>query len=193
MRSACTTTNSAAAAAAAACLMFGLPLGLLSGCAAPGPQKIDDGSNDTKVKTIRAKWVPGSADMIPQDVLNLFPCHEEELPCFKIKPAPVERVNFAGPVQGDAKKGEAIAINVRYGNCIACHTLPNGHDGGSIGPSLREYAQRGLPLAYTYQRIWDVRAYNPSAFMPVYGPNKVLTPQEIHDVMAFILGTTTAK
>lgn len=170
---------------------------LLAACAAQAPAPAPAGGaavtpgpgpeHDAQVAATRKNWVVGGAAMIPQDVLDLFPCHEEELPCGKLAPQPVQRVSFRGPLRGDPKKGEAIAINVRYGNCIACHSLPNGHDGGSIGPSLREYAQRGLPMDYTFQRIWDVRAYSPNAFMPVYGPNKVLTEQEIHDVMAFIL------
>lgn len=165
-----------------ALLTAGAALGLLGG----GPAVADD-TADEKIKRIRENWVPGGASMIPQDVLTMFPCHDEELPCGRMAPAPIERVTFKPPLKGDAKKGEAIATNVRYGNCIACHSLPNGHEGGSIGPSLRDYVKRGLPLEYTYQRIWDVRAYNPEAFMPVYGPNKVLTQQEVHDVMAFLL------
>jgi len=142
-------------------------------------------SGDEKLDKIRAKWKPGGAEMIPQDVLTMFPCHSEELPCGKIAPPPVEKVTFKGPLEGDAKRGEAIAINVRYGNCVACHSLP-GHEGGTIGPSLSDYGKRGMPLDYIYQRIWDVRVFNPNAFMPIYGPNRVLTDQEIRDVMVFI-------
>ena len=158
----------------------------LTGCVAP--PAVDDRARDDAVVGIRGSWVAGGPAMIPQQVLTLYPCHDEELPCGKMPPPPVQRVSFKPPLQGDAKKGEAIAINVRYGNCIACHSLPNGHEGGNIGPSLRDYAQRQMPLDYTYQRIWDVRVYNPNAFMPLYGPNKVLTSKEIQDVMAFITG-----
>ena len=52
--------------------------------------------------------------------------------------------------------------------------------------TLADYGKRGVPPAVTYQRIWDVRAFNPNAFMPLYGPNAVLTEQEIKDVMAFL-------
>lgn len=142
-------------------------------------------TGDEKLDRIRKNWTPGGTEMIPVDVLTMFPCHDESLPCGKMAPPPVERVTFKGPLTGDPKKGETIAINVRYGNCIACHHLP-GHQGGTIGPSLAEYSKRGMPVDYTYQRIWDVRAYNPYAFMPVYGPNRVLTDQEIRDVMVFI-------
>lgn len=129
------------------------------------------------------KWIPG--EQYPRELLKNFPCHDYELPCGKMVSPPVERVEFKGPLNGDAERGEKIATNLRWGNCIACHALPK-HDGGSIGPSLKGYAYREMPLDYTYQRLWDVRFYNPHAFMPVYGPNKVLTDQDIRDVMAFL-------
>lgn len=129
------------------------------------------------------QWVPG--EPYPRELLKNFPCHDYDLPCGKMTSPPVERVEFTGQLKGDAARGEKIAINVRWGNCIGCHSLPN-HEGGTIGPSLKGYGHREMPLDYTYQRIWDVRFYNPNAFMPVYGPNKVLTDQDIQDVMAFI-------
>jgi sulfur-oxidizing protein SoxX len=156
-----------------------LAAAMLGHAQAPAP------TGDPKLDKTREKWTPGGADMIPQDVLTLFPCHSEEKPCSKLAPPPIERVSFKGPLVGDAKRGEAIATNVRYGNCVACHMLP-GHEGGTIGPTLVDYPKRGMPLDYTYQRIWDVRAFNPYAFMPIYGPNRVLTDQEIRDVMVFI-------
>lgn len=129
------------------------------------------------------KWVPG--EPYPVELLKNFPCHDYELPCGQMKSPPVERVVFKGPLQGDAERGEKIAINLRWGNCIACHVLPT-QDGGTIGPSLKQYGARQAPLDYTYQRLWDVRYYNPNAHMPVYGPNKVLTHQDILDVMAYL-------
>lgn len=129
------------------------------------------------------KWVPG--EMYPAELLKNFPCHDYDLPCGKMKSPPVERVEFKGPLKGDAEKGEKIATNLRWGNCIACHSLPK-QEGGSIGPSLKGYGYRELPMDYTYQRIWDIRFYNPNAFMPVYGPNKALTDQDVQDIMAYL-------
>lgn len=155
--------------------------GLVSCAVAPQPLSLEE-----KHKRMRANWTPGGTAFVQADTLTMFPCHDESLPCGKMAPPPIEKVTFTGPLQGDPKKGEAIAINIRYGNCIACHNLPNGHTGGTIGPSLSDYGKRGVPHDMTYQRIWDVRAFNPNAFMPIYGPNAVLTDQEIRDVMAFL-------
>ena len=155
---------------------------LLAACAA-APERL---SLEEKHKRMRANWTPGGTAFVRAESLTMFPCHDEELPCGKMAPPPVEKVSFQAPLAGDAKKGEAIATNIRYGNCIACHSLPNGHQGGTIGPSLADYAKRAVPHPVTYQRIWDTRAFNPNAFMPLYGPNAVLTEQEIRDVMAFL-------
>lgn len=155
---------------------------LVAGCAsAPTPV-----SREEKLRITRENWTPGGAAFIPAETLKLYPCHSAELPCGQLPPPPIEKVSFQGPLTGDAKKGEAMAVNVRYGNCIACHHLPNGHEGGTIGPSLADYGKRNMPLDYTYQRIWDVRAFNPNAFMPIYGPNGVLTEQEVRDIMMFL-------
>lgn len=159
----------------------------VAGCSTP-QQPAPGPVHDELVAASRKTWTPGGAAMMPQAVLDEFPCHDDEQPCSQLPPPPIQKVSFKAPLRGDARKGEAIATNIRYGNCIACHSLPNGHEGGSIGPSLRDYAQRSMPLDYTFQRIWDVRVFNPNAFMPIYGPNRVLTEQEIHDVMAFLLG-----
>jgi sulfur-oxidizing protein SoxX len=150
---------------------------------ATGPQQL---TLEEKHRRMRENWTPGGTDFVRADSLTMFPCLDESLACGNMPPPPIEKVSFAGPLKGDAKKGEAIAINIRYGNCIACHDLPNGHKGGTIGPSLSDYGKRNLALDYTFQRIWDGRAFTPDAFMPLYGPGAVLTESEIQDVIAFL-------
>lgn len=170
-------------------LLAGLAAAVLLGACAtppPAPAPAPKLTLEDKVKRMRENWTPGGTAFVVAETLTMFPCHDEELPCGQMEPPPVERVQFKAPIAGNAAKGEAIATNIRYGNCIACHSLPNGHQGGSIGPSLSDYAVRNLQPDYTFQRIWDVRALNPNAFMPVYGPNAALTEQEIRDVMAFL-------
>lgn len=152
-----------------------------AGATAPVPLS----KEEKRARIAATGWKPGGTDFIPAETLTMYPCHSSELPCGDLPPPPVEKVTFIGPLTGDPKRGEAIAINVRYGNCIACHHLP-GYQGGTIGPSLADYGKRNAPLEYTYQRIWDVRAFNPDAFMPLYGTNAVLDSQEIQDVIAFL-------
>lgn len=133
-----------------------------------------------------AAWVPGT-DPMPRSMLMQFPCHSEEEPCSKIPAPEIQRVTFKAPLNGDRERGKKIAINLRWGNCIACHSLPDGLPGGTVGPDLTDFKSRSPDLQETYQRIWDVRVFNPTAHMPIYGPNKVLDDQDIRDVMAYIL------
>jgi sulfur-oxidizing protein SoxX len=138
---------------------------------------------DERLNKIREKWKPGTP--MVQEFLALYPCHNEEEPCGKLPPPPVQIVKFKGELNGDAARGKKIASDVRWGNCVACHNLP-GLPGGNVGPSLADYGSRNLSLDYTYQRIWDTRLFSPDAHMPIYGTNSVLTEDEIRDVMAYI-------
>ena len=132
-------------------------------------------------------WVPGGSEMMPQDMLMKYPCHDDEMPCFNIPAPAIEKVTFKGPLNGDKERGKTIAINIRWGNCIACHSLPEGQAGGNVGPDLSQRGAFPVDLQEMYQRIWDVRAYNKDAHMPIYGANKVLGDQEIRDVMTYVL------
>jgi hypothetical protein len=114
------------------------------------------------ITIIAAAWVPGT-DMMPRSMLMQDPCHSEEEPCSKIPAPAIQRVTLTPPVNGARERGKKIATNVRWGNCIACHSLPDGVAGGNVGSDLTDYRSRASDLQETYQRIWDVRAYAPTA------------------------------
>ena len=109
---------------------------------------------------------------------------------------------------GDWKKGAAVArsgygFRVGHkvdnhdkrnpgGNCYACHQLdPNEIAYGTLGPSLKGYGKlRGTGdamLKYTYGVIYNPHAYFPCTNMPRFGANKVLTEEQIADVMAYLM------
>ena len=109
---------------------------------------------------------------------------------------------------GDWKKGAAVArsgygFRVGHkddnhdkrapgGNCYACHELdPNEIAYGTLGPSLKGYGKiRGTGeamLNYTYGVIYNAHAYFPCTNMPRFGANKVLTQEQIADVMAYLM------
>ncbi len=129
----------------------------------------------------------GSAHATDAPVRDLtkYPCHSYTEPCGKLQPSPVSVMKWEGNL-GDPERGKTIAFSTPLGNCLACHEINGGDQPGSIGPSLRDFGDRGLPYSYTYQRIYDTRLYNPDAHMPLYGTNGVLTDAEIRDVMAFL-------
>ena len=82
-------------------------------------------------------------------------------------------------VPGDAKKGRALAINRKRGNCLACHQMPIKEQQfhGNIGPELEGigslYSAGELRL-----RIVNSKIINPDTIMPAFyrkdGYNRVL-------------------
>lgn len=109
-----------------------------------------------------------------------------------------------GQFLGDWKAGERIAQSgvgmqwsdnaktVNGGNCYACHQIDKKEISfGNIGPSLHQYGKlRGNSealLKYTWGKIWNSHAFTACSQMPRYGDAKILTEQQIRDVMALLL------
>jgi len=109
-----------------------------------------------------------------------------------------------GKYIGDWKKGEAIAQSGRGstwtdkadtpigGGCYNCHQIdPKEISYGNIGPSLTGYAKlRGNSqevVTYTWNRINNSKAYNACSNMPRFAHFKLLTEQQMQDVMALLL------
>lgn len=109
-----------------------------------------------------------------------------------------------GVLMGDWKKGEAIAqsgVGMQFsddpkrpsgGNCYACHQLSAKEVAfGTLGPSLYQYGKmRGKSEAmqrYTYGRIYNPQGFAPCSSMPRFGHQKILTPEQIEDVVALLL------
>lgn len=108
-----------------------------------------------------------------------------------------------GKFLGNWKKGFQVANNgrggqfsdppgtVSGGNCFACHQLdPKELSYGTLGPSLtaygkdRKYDAESIKDAYT--KIFNSMAAVPCSTMPRFGVNKVLTEEQIKDVMAYL-------
>jgi sulfur-oxidizing protein SoxX len=110
-----------------------------------------------------------------------------------------------GQLIGDWKKGEAVAqsgYGLRFtdypqrqpigGNCYACHQLTKAEVSyGTIGPSLLNYgAIRKFGEAETkavYDKIYNAQASYPCSNMPRLGVNKVLTMEQIKDLVALVM------
>lgn len=108
-----------------------------------------------------------------------------------------------GKYLGDWKRGEATAQNGRGfqwtddpkdptgANCYACHQLSKTElSYGNIGPTLLNYGKvRGQGkemLEYTWGKIYNSHAYNACSVMPRYGTRKLITEQQVKDVMALL-------
>jgi L-cysteine S-thiosulfotransferase len=160
----------------------------------------------------RAEGIAG-LDRIQQDETQKF-CSN---PLFlnskqgAVKAIEIQKINMArisqpadGKYIGDWKNGEAIAQSgrgatwtdksdtVNGGGCYNCHEIDKKEISyGTIGPSLWNYGKaRGYSqevLTYTWNRINNSKAYNACSNMPRFGHFKLLTQQQIQDVMALLL------
>ncbi|UZX15549.1 sulfur oxidation c-type cytochrome SoxX [Thermus sp. PS18] len=96
-----------------------------------------------------------------------------------------------GKLMGDWKKGGAIFNNLQKANCFSCHFGSPVHLGGDVGPSLEKYGlKRGQSEAvqrYTYEVVYNSWAYFPCTVMYRFGAQGLLTPEEIADVVAYLL------
>ena len=130
-----------------------------------------------------------------------------------IEEANLKTVKFPadGKLLGSWAEGEKVAQSgrgltwtdsaaaVNGGSCYNCHQISKTElSYGSIGPSLYNYGKlRGVtdPTAasskpivdYTWGKLWNSKAYNACSDMPRFGHAKILTEQQIKDVMALLL------
>ena len=92
---------------------------------------------------------------------------------------------------GNWKEGEKLFIEVRKGNCYACHTAdPREKGAGRMGPSLTAYGDRGTSEAvvtYTYEKIYNAWAFQPCSLMYRGGYHGILSPEETAHITAFLL------
>jgi L-cysteine S-thiosulfotransferase len=110
-----------------------------------------------------------------------------------------------GKLMGDWKKGEQIAqsgYGLRFsdypprrengGNCYACHQLTKAEVSyGTVGPSLLNYGKiRKFGEAETkavYEKVYNAHATYPCSLMPRLGTNKVLSVEQIKDLVALVM------
>jgi len=160
----------------------------------------------------RADGIAG-LDRIKQDETQQF-CSDPKQVASKqgaVKAIEIQKINMAtiaqpsdGKYIGDWKSGEAIAQSgrgatwtdkpdtVNGGGCYNCHEIDKKEISyGNLGPSLWNYGKdRGYSqevIIYTWNRINNSKAYNACSKMPRFGHFKLLTEQQMQDVMALLL------
>ena len=110
-----------------------------------------------------------------------------------------------GKLLGDWASGEKLAQSgyglrftdyparqVNGGNCYACHQLTKAEVSyGTIGPTLLNYGKiRNFSEADTkavYEKLYNAQAAYPCSNMPRFGTNKVLTIDQIKDLVALVM------
>lgn len=112
-----------------------------------------------------------------------------------------------GKFLGDWRKGEALAqsgYGLRFsdypptrangGNCYACHQLTRQElSYGTVGPSLLEYGKlrdfKAEDAKTVYEKIYDPHVALACSLMPRFGSNKVLTIDQIKDIVALLMSS----
>jgi sulfur-oxidizing protein SoxX len=188
---------------------------LVAFCAAPAwaqqAPAVDAARADAVIKsafpTAPADWQPR---LTPDETMRQCSIHRNN------PPRPVaeaiqqrERATIAyppdGKLAGDWQKGERLAQsgyglrftdyparNPNGGNCYACHQMTKQEVSyGTLGPTLLGYGRlRNFGEAETkaaYEKIYNSQAALACSNMPRFGANKILTVDQIQDLVALLM------
>ncbi len=193
-------------------LLAALAIATASPALAQQAPAVDPAKVDAAVKAAfpgaPADWAPR---LTPDETMKACSAHNN------LPPAPVaqaitarEKATIEYPADGnfigDWKRGEQYAQSgfglrftdypprnrVNGGNCYACHQLTKVEVSyGTIGPSLlkygeiRKFAEADAKLVY--EKIYNASASFPCSLMPRLGANKVLTIDQIKDIVALVM------
>ncbi len=165
----------------------------------------------TMLKASFAEKGQAKLDRLEQDESQKICSAAEKAPVSKESRDKIEKSQLAavaypadGKFIGDWKEGEKVAqsgvgkqfsddaTKASGGNCYACHQLsPKEISFGTIGPSLYQYGKlRGNAepmVKYTWAKVYNAQAYNACSNMPRFGHQKILTENQIRDVVALLL------
>jgi sulfur-oxidizing protein SoxX len=100
------------------------------------------------------------------------------LACASITQVPTQRFS----------RGKQIAFSREKGNCLACHAIEDGESPGNIGPALKALPTRFKSKLQLREQIWDATRFNPETSMPPFGKNKILSEDEIDQVVDYLWG-----
>jgi sulfur-oxidizing protein SoxX len=201
------------AEAAMRALGIGIVLAALTNAPAPAQQQptVDPARADAAVKAafpvLPPEW---DARLLPDETMRQCSAHRNA-PSKGVAEAiqQRERTTIVYPPDqqliGDWKKGEANAqsgYGQRFtdipahrpngGNCYACHQLTREEVSyGTLGPPLFNYGKlRNFSDADTkaaYDKIYNSHATFPCSNMPRFGSSKILTVDQIKDLVALLM------
>jgi sulfur-oxidizing protein SoxX len=100
-----------------------------------------------------------------------------------LAPLPATAAEGASSV---VEKGKAVAFDRKKGNCLACHMMDDGTLPGNIGPPLVSMKLRFPDKAKLRAQIWDSTVANPNSIMIPFGRHKVLSEEEIDQIVEYV-------
>jgi L-cysteine S-thiosulfotransferase len=184
---------------------------LALGAAAAQAQPANTAQADAAIKvafpTMPADWAPR---LEPDETMRLCSAHRNNPPkaiADAIQAREKATIVYPpdGKFIGDWKKGEALAqsgYGLRFtdyparqangGNCYACHQITKAEVSfGTLGPSLGNYGKlrdfADADAKALYEKIYNSNAVFPCSTMPRFGANKVLTIDQIKDIVALLM------
>lgn len=164
---------------------------------------------DAYVKSTFGKTPPEwQARIQPDDSLAACNLHRNDTPSpvsAEIIKRELAKVTYPadGKFVGNWKEGVKVAENgrggqfsdpagtVSGGNCLACHQMdPKELSYGTLGPSLAAYGKERKfdpeEAKNAFTKIFNSQAVVPCSNMPRFGSNKVLSEQQIKDVVGYL-------
>jgi sulfur-oxidizing protein SoxX len=100
----------------------------------------------------------------------------------------VAAATAAGPLRADSTvaEGQKLAFDRGKGNCLTCHDIKGGDLTGTIGPALKDIKSKYPDRNDLIAIVTDETKRNPSTMMPPFGRNRILTEQEIGEIVDFL-------
>jgi L-cysteine S-thiosulfotransferase len=92
----------------------------------------------------------------------------------------------AARAQSAVAEGQKIAFDRGKGNCLTCHDIKGGDLPGTIGPPLTNLKSKYPDRNDLVAIVSDETKRNPLTVMPPFGRNRILTEQEINEVVDFL-------
>jgi len=104
----------------------------------------------------------------------------------------VGAIGLSTATAGDKKEmsaleeGKKLSMDIKKGNCIACHIIAGGEQAGNIGPPLIAMKARFPDKAVLRSQIADARGKNPNTIMPPFEAHGVLSAKEVDLITEFV-------
>jgi len=84
------------------------------------------------------------------------------------------------------EEGKKLSMDIKKGNCIACHMMSDGEQPGNIGPPLIAMKARFPDKAVLRAQIADARDKNPHTIMPPFETHGILSSEEVDKITEFV-------
>ena len=84
------------------------------------------------------------------------------------------------------ENGKKVAFDRKAGNCLSCHLIEGGEAPGNLAPPLVAMKARFPDRQKLRDIIWDITTSRPEAMMPPFGRYKIISEQDIDDIVEYL-------